>query len=58
MSTCPECNKEFNPARWWQEFCCADCRQRWHRRKYRDERVERELAEQAEQEAQQESTAA
>jgi hypothetical protein len=31
MKTCPWCNQYFTPSRDWQEFCCTDHRQRWHR---------------------------
>jgi hypothetical protein len=37
---CRECEREFVPSRWWQDFCCTDHRQAFHRRKYKQEAVE------------------
>ena len=31
MKTCQWCNEDFRPNRDWQEFCCKDHQQRWHR---------------------------
>jgi hypothetical protein len=40
MKECPNCKREFEPNRWWQEFCCTPCRQEFHRARYRAQRIE------------------
>jgi hypothetical protein len=29
--TCPWCNEDFRPSRDWQQWCCTQCQQAWHR---------------------------
>ncbi len=29
-SRCDWCEKEFDPARYWQRFCSDECREKWH----------------------------
>jgi hypothetical protein len=43
MSECQECGQPFEQTKWWRLFCSIECRQVWHRRKYRAEAVEDEL---------------
>jgi len=44
MKQCLKCKRDFEPNRWWQDFCKTQCRQEWHRARYRAQRVETELA--------------
>ena len=45
MKTCQWCNEDFRPNRDWQQFCCNDHQQRWHRhqRKLAEARAEEAL---------------
>ena len=40
MTECEECGEPFEQTKWWRLFCSTECRQAFHRRKYRAEAVE------------------
>jgi hypothetical protein len=43
MPECQECSRSFEPTKWWRTFCSTECRQMFHRRKYRAEKIEHRL---------------
>jgi hypothetical protein len=44
MHTCLWCNANFKPSRDWQQFCCTDHQQRWHRHQRKLNEVQAEEA--------------
>jgi predicted nucleic acid-binding Zn ribbon protein len=40
MPECQQCGQPFEPTKWWRTFCSTECRQVFHRRKYKAEKVE------------------
>jgi hypothetical protein len=40
MKECLNCKLEFEPNRWWQDFCKTKCRMEFHRARYRAQRIE------------------
>jgi hypothetical protein len=51
MLRCKKCDREFQPVKVWQEFCCAKCKEAWRYQQGKREQIE--AAEEAREDARQ-----
>ena len=51
MLRCKKCDREFQPVKVWQEFCCAKCKEAWRYQQRKREQIE--AAEEAREDARQ-----